>query len=124
MIKFYSKDFDKTRLLVSISSGPQAQETPVSGLSCMERKAYFSLLSLRMESNFDASSGCFTKFKWWAEQHCKQVDENTGVWLICDSRWEKPSWQKQDYSQCHTLSARSLLGQIEDEEDSCSIDGV
>lgn len=76
----------------------------------LHKKAYSSLLWLRMESNFDVSSGCFTKFKWRDERHCKQVDENTGVWLICGSRWEKPSWQKQDYSQCHASSTRLSTG--------------
>ena len=105
-----SLNSDKLRLFASVSNGPRAQEPPVSGFSCTEKAAYSPLLLCRMESNFDVSSGCFTKFKWWDEKHCKQVDENTSVWLFCDSRWEKLSWQNQDYSQCHTSSTRLSTG--------------
>lgn len=47
--KFYSNDFDKGRLLASISHRPGAQETPVWGWSCIEKETSFTFSQNRKQ---------------------------------------------------------------------------
>lgn len=56
----------------------------------------------------------FTKFKWWDEGHCKQGGENTGVWLICGSRWESLAGKSKVIHNVTLHQPDCLLGQTED----------
>lgn len=63
-----------------------------------------------------AMGRAFTKFKW-DERHCKQVGEDTGVWLICGSRWESLAGKSKVIHNVTLHQPDCPLGQIEDEED-------
>lgn len=118
-VTFYSNHFDKVRLLAAITS---AQETPVSGLNCInklillyfhsERKAMPMSLLVASPNSSDEMRGLAKRMEI----------------LVCGSSVVAGGKRLAGKSKIiHNVTLHQpdcLVGQIEDEEDSCSIDCV
>ena len=124
MIKFYSNNFDTVRLLASISNGPQAQETPISGLSCIEKK----LTLLCFHSEWKAILMYLLVSSPNSNDEMRGITNKPMKILVCGSSVITGGKSLADKSKIiHNVTLHQpdcLLDQREDEEDSCLIDCV